>query len=90
MKDMKRKPRGFYDKDRYSEDRLMEFLEGRRRRLGLTQTDMGAVIGISQQSYGNRVHPEKGRGHFDFLELVKIFKFLKLTDEEILMLMKQD
>lgn len=83
--------RGFcYDKDQYSKDCLIEKIEGRRKRLGISQECLGQIIGITQQGYAYRVDSNKGNASFSFIELVKIFRELRLSDEEILVLMKQE
>ena len=88
MEDMPRQPRGFYDKEEFCQDRLLEYIEGRRRRLNKKQSDLGEAVGMSQQSFSYRMHRDKGRGNFEFIHLVKLFKELEATDEEILKLMK--
>lgn len=90
MKNIKRKSPGPYDKDKYSRACLLEFIEGRRKTLNKRQADLGAVIGMTQQAFGYRMNNQKGNGNFEFIHLVKLFKELEATDEEILWLMKQD
>lgn len=87
MQNIKRKPRGFcYDKDQYQRDSLIEFITGRMRVAKKNQSDMGELIGMKQASFGARLRD----GNFDYMHLVKIFKDLNATDEEILRLMKQE
>lgn len=88
MQDIPRKPRGFYDKEKFFEARLAEFIEGRRRRLGKKQAELGEVIGISQQAFGKRVKPEEGKCNLTCIQLVKLFDALEVTDEERIALMK--
>ena len=83
--------RGFcYDKDQYCKDCLIEKIEGRRKRLRISQESIGKILGITQQGYAYRVDSNKGNASFTFIELVKIFRELKFTDEEILALMKHE
>ena len=90
MKNIKRKPPRYYDKDKYSTACLLEFIEGRRKTLNKKQSDLGAVLGMTQQAFGYRMNSQKGNGNFEFLHLVKLFKELEATDEEILRIMKQN
>lgn len=87
---MTRKRGFFYDKDQYCKDCLIEKIEGRRKRLHLSQEDVGTAIGLTQQGYAYRVNPEKGNASFTFIEVVLLFKELKFSDEEILAMMKQE
>lgn len=83
--------RGFcYDKDQYCKDCLIEKIEGRRKRLRVSQESIGKILGITQQAYAYRVDSNKGNASFTFIELVKIFRELKFTDDEILALMKHE
>lgn len=83
--------RGFcYDKDQHSRNCLIEKIEGKRRRLHISQCDVGTAIGITQQGYAYRLNPEKGNASFTFIELVKLFRVLEFTDDEIVKLMKQE
>ena len=83
--------RGFcYDKDQYCKDCLIEKIEGRRKRLRISQHSLGEVLGISQQGYEYRINPQKGNASFTFIELVKIFKELEFLPEEIVDMMTQD
>jgi predicted transcriptional regulator len=82
-----RKPRGFcYDKDKYCKERLTEFIEGRRKTLNISQRELGAKIGMTQQAFSNRV----SNCSFTFLQAVKILECLKATDDEKLSLMKHE
>ena len=73
---MQRK-RGFCcDNDQFKKDELMEFIEGRRKKLNKNLTQLGASIGITQQAFGRRIRSEKGNANFEFIHLVKLFKEL--------------
>ena len=83
--------RGFcYDKDQYRKDCLIEKIEGKRKRLRISQDSLGKQLGITQQGYAYRVDSKKGNASFTFIELVKIFQELQFSDNEILALMKQE
>lgn len=83
--------RGFcVDKEKYKVRYLLEFVDGRRRRLKLSQAKLGGLIGITQQAFGSRMDENRGNGNFSYIELVKLFKELRVTDEEILKLMKME
>ena len=85
-----RKPRGFcYDKDQHSKSCLIEFIEGRKKTMKKTNTMLGELLGITGQGFGYQINPEKGNGGFSYIQLVKLFKELNASDEEILRLMKQ-
>lgn len=76
--------RGFYDKEKHQRDCLIEFISGKMRSSKKNQTVMGEVIGMQQASFGARLRA----GNFDYMQLVKIFRELNATDEEILRVMK--
>ncbi len=83
--------RGFcYDKDQHSKDKLVEFIDGRKRTLRKSQKDLGESLGMTQQAFGYHTNREKGNANFEFIHLVKLFRELNATDEEILRLMKQE
>lgn len=85
-----KKPQGFcYNKDQYSAAQLIEFIEGRRKTLKKKNSDLGAVLGMTGQNFGYYLNPQKGNAGFNYLQLIKLFKELEATDEEILRLMKQ-
>jgi hypothetical protein len=79
-----RKPRGFYDKEKYLSDCLVEFIEGRRKTLNKSQSDLGELLNMTQQAFSSRM----ARRNFTYLQVVKLLEFLQATDEEMLRLMK--
>ena len=81
-----RKPRGFYDKEKYQEDCLAEFIEGRRKTLNMSQGELGAEIGMTQQAFSYRLKER----NFTFMQIVKLFNVLQATDEEKLRLLKTE
>lgn len=48
------------------------------------QTTLGAEFGISQPAMGKKIEKD----NFTHIELIKLFKLLRFTDEEILKVMK--
>ncbi len=81
--------RGFcVNKDQYQIRSLLEFIDSRRRRKKMRLADIGSAIDLTQQAVTWRMNEAKGNGCFTYLELVKLFKELDATDEEILKLMK--
>lgn len=84
---MARKPRGFcYDKDKHSKDLLIELIEGKKRRLKISNAELGELIGITGQAFGYRMK----NANFEFIHLVKIFERLQLSQDEILRVMKKE
>ena len=63
---------------------LSDWSIGRMRVQKKSQAYMGALLGISQVAYGQRLRS----GNFEFGQLIAIFKELQATDEEIVKLMK--
>ena len=80
--DLIRKPRGFYDKEKFCEKRLCLYIENRRMEMGINQKDLAELIGISQQAFSKRVKRETGKCNLSEMQLAKILKRLKATDEE--------
>lgn len=79
--------RGFcYDKDKYSKDSLVEIIEGKKKRLKISNEELGKLIGMTGQAFGRRLR----EANLDFIHLVKIFKKLEVSDDEIIKLMKQE
>lgn len=79
-----RKPRGFYDREKYQSDCLVEFIEGRRKTLNKSQGELGELLNMTQQAFSNRM----AKRNFTFLQVVKLLEFLQASDEEKLRLMK--
>lgn len=63
---------------------LTKWINRRRTDLNLRQNDLAKLLGISQPALSNRLE----KGLFDYTDMIKIFKVLNATDEEILKLMK--
>lgn len=68
----------------YRQQDIGSALIGYMARANKRQKDMGDVLGISQQAYGYKLM----NGSFTYVDLLRIFHELELTDEEILRLMK--
>lgn len=78
--------RGFcYDKDQYSRDTLTELIEGRKRRLKISNAELGKLIGVTGQAFGHRLKD----ANFEYIQLIKIFQRLDFTQEEIVRIMTQ-
>ena len=83
--------RGFcINKDQYQINCLLEFIEGRRRRKKLTLENLGEMIDLTQQAITWRMNEKKGNGCFTYIELVKLFRELDASPEEIVRLMKPE
>lgn len=61
-----------------------KWIAGKMLENGMNQTEMGALIGISQPAFQNRLK----KGLFSYDDVLTLFEKLKATDEEILSLMK--
>lgn len=62
------------------------WLEGQvGKRHGVRCMDLAELLGIKPASFTKRM----SSGKFDYLEMVKLFKYLKATDEDIIRLMRQ-
>lgn len=77
-------PRVAINKKKYMLNDLSEWITGRMKTLGFTQTDGGELLGITQQAFGQKV----AKSNFKYSELLELFKHLHATDEEILRLTK--
>lgn len=76
--------RGFcYDDDKFKKDSLVETIEGKKRRLKVSNGELGELIGITGQAFGHRLKD----ANLEFIHLVKIFKRLQFSQDEILELM---
>lgn len=76
--------RGFcIDKDKFSKDSLYELIEGKKKRLKVSNAELGELIGITGQAFGRRMQD----ANFEFIHLVKIFDRLQFSQEEVLKLM---
>lgn len=77
-------PRVRIKKKEYMVNDLVKWINRRRADLNLRQRDLAKLLGISQPALSNRLE----KGLFDYTDMIKIFKVLNATDEEILKLMK--
>lgn len=76
--------RGFcYDKDKYRKESLIEIIEGKKRRLKVSNAELGQLIGVTGQAFGHRLKD----ANLEYMHLVKIFERLQFSEEEILKLM---
>lgn len=79
--------RGFlYDKDKFSKDMLYEKITRQKKRLKVSNAELGNLLGITGQAFSNRL----SESNFDYIQLIKIFKRLKFTDAEMIQLMTQE
>ncbi len=74
-------------KKRYKIKALIEWISGRMHSIGMTQEDLGAMLGISQGAVSSRLNPKtyeknKKSDPFSFGELLVLFEVLKATPEE--------
>ena len=74
-------------KKRYKIKALIEWISGRMHSIGMTQEDLGAMLGISQGAVSSRLNPKtyeknKKSDPFSFVELLVLFEVLKATPEE--------
>lgn len=78
--------RGFcYDKDKFSKDSLVELIEGKKRVLKVSNAELGELIGITGQAFGQRLKNAK----LEYMHLIKIFQRLNFSQDEIIKLMIQ-
>lgn len=77
-------PRVSIKKKEYMANDLVKWINRRRADLNLRQRDLAELLGISQPALSNRLE----KGLFDYMDMIKIFKVLNATDEEILKIMK--
>lgn len=77
-------PRVRIKKKEYMVNDLVKWINHRRADLNLRQRDLAELLGISQPALSNRLE----KGLFDYTDMIKIFKVLNATDEEILKIMK--
>lgn len=77
-------PRVAIKKKDYMISDLSEKIFGRMHSMNIRQREMGALLGITQQAFSQKLQKSK----FNYGELLSIFKRLEFTDEEILRLMK--
>ena len=69
---------------RYKHQDVGMIIDGHRRRKGLKQTELADDAGMSQQLYSYKVK----HNAFDYVDLIRLFNALELTDDEIVRLMK--
>lgn len=90
-KDLTREPRGLlYNKDTYFLNNLIGVIDGRRRVLRMKQHDLAEKSGITQQAYSRWMNPNKGKGNMDILLFKKMVTALKLTDQEIIDIIRKE
>ena len=78
--------RGFCcDKDKFSKDSLVELIEGKKRVLKVSNAELGELIGITGQAFGQRLKNAK----LEYMHLIKIFQRLNFSQDEIIKLMIQ-
>lgn len=73
-------PRVHLKKKEYVAKDLAVCISGKMYTKGIKQKDMGELLGITQQRFGQKLKACK----FSYLELLEIFKKLDFSDEEIL------
>lgn len=78
---------GREQKKKYKIKALIEWVAGRMHSMGMSQEDLGAVLGISQGTVSARLNPKtyeknKKSDPFSFGELLILFEVLKATPEE--------
>jgi len=71
-------------KYRYMFQDIGMIIDGHRRRKGMKQCELADDAGMSQQLYSYKVK----HNAFDYVDLIRLFNALELTDEEIVRLMK--
>ncbi len=79
-------PRVTLNKEKYMEADAVAFIEGKTREAGHSDKEIAEAIGISAPSYCIRKRDAQMK--FSYPELVKMISILRLTDEEIVKLMR--
>lgn len=77
-------PRVAIKKKDYMASDMAKWLVGKMYENGLRQQDLAKMIGISQPAFSVRLK----NGEFSYRELITLFENLKVTDEEVLKIMK--
>ena len=77
-------PRVTIKKKEYKVSDFSKWIVGKMYEQGLTQADLAKMIGITQPSFYNRLK----KGLFSYSDMLILFKELKVSDSEILTLMK--
>ena len=83
---MPRKRGLLYDKDKFSKDMLYEKITRQKKRLKVSNAELGNLLGITGQAFSNRL----SESNFDYIQLIKIFKRLQFTEDEMIQLMTQE
>lgn len=78
-------PKVYLTKQDKLNNRLTILIYGRMKVKRVTQTQMGELLGISQQGFSKKLKKAK----FAFPELVAIFDRLEIEDSEILSVMRE-
>lgn len=71
-------------KHQYMSRDIGRIINGYRVFRNMTQAELASMCGMSQQSLSRKMLSNS----FSYIDLLRIFKALKLSDEEILRLMK--
>lgn len=66
-------------KSKHRMETLLDFIGAKRRRLKISQAEMGRQLNISQCAYSNK---ETGKDRISAEELIVIFHVLGCTEEE--------
>ena len=77
-------PRVTIKKKEYKVSDFSKWIVGKMYEKELTQADLAKMIGITQPAFSNRLK----KGLFSYSDMLILFKELKVSDSEILTLMK--
>jgi len=77
-------PRLIELKPQYKKREIGKMIEGYRKMRDMKQVELATACNMSQQNYSRKVKSNQ----FKYIDLLRIFKALELTDTEILELMK--
>ena len=78
-------PKVYLTKQEKLNNKLTVLVYGRMKVKRITQTQMGDLLGISQQGFSKKLKKAK----FTYPELVLIFEKLEMSDEEILLVLRE-
>lgn len=79
-------------KEEYMVADLPFFLEKEAKKKGKTQKDLAELLGITPQAYGQRKKKKKNgkpKDTFTYGDILKLFRFLEMSEEERLSLFPQ-
>lgn len=71
-------------KAQYKENEIGRIMEKHRAYRDMSQDELAEQIGMTQQNYSHKARKNK----FNYIDLLRLFKALELSDEEILRVMK--